>query len=114
MRSPDDIVNVPDNGQQPKTGYVASEDGIEIPIDQLQQETLRNVISEFVTREWEELGDAGRYTLGDKIDQVLAQLRDGRAKLVYDQVSMSCKCHLGNNVMVKRRPQSGPPVGPSA
>jgi uncharacterized protein YheU (UPF0270 family) len=85
-----EIVQVPEEGEQPRELPDRQEDGVEVPIDQLQPETLRNVVGEFVTREWEELGDANRYTLDDKIDQVLRQLNNGQAKLVYDQVTMTC------------------------
>jgi len=46
------------------------------------------MIREFVTREWEELGDS-RHTLDDKVSQVLQQLRSGQAKVVYDLTSES-------------------------
>ncbi len=62
------------------------EEGVEIPLDQINQETLRNLISEFVTREWGELTD-GSYTLEDKIGQVIQQLKDKKAKVVFDLTS---------------------------
>lgn len=62
---------------------------VEVPYEQLAQDTLRNVIGEFVTREWEEIGD-GTYTLDQKIDQVLSQLRSRKAKLVFDLTSNTC------------------------
>jgi uncharacterized protein YheU (UPF0270 family) len=62
---------------------------VEVPYEQLAQDTLRNVIGEFVTREWEEIGD-GTYTLDQKIDQVLSQLRNRKAKLVFDLTSNTC------------------------
>ena len=62
------------------------ENGVEIPIDRINPETLRNLISEFVTRQWEELGDAS-YTLDDKIGQVLQQLVEKKAKVVFDLTS---------------------------
>ena len=59
------------------------ENGVEISFERINPDTLRNLISEFVTREWEELGDAG-YTLDDKIAQVLRQLQEKKAKVVFD------------------------------
>ena len=59
------------------------EEGIEIPFEQINPATLRNMIGEFVTREWEEVGDSG-YTLEDKVSQVLQQLRSHTAKVVFD------------------------------
>jgi uncharacterized protein YheU (UPF0270 family) len=66
-----------------------NENGIEIPIDSVNPETMRNLISEFVTREWEELGDAS-FTLDQKIEQVRLQLKDRKAKLVFDLTTNSC------------------------
>ncbi|KAA0891664.1 YheU family protein [Oryzomonas rubra] len=71
------------------------EEGVEVPYDQLNPDTLRNLISEFVTREWEESG-ATSYTLDQKIEQVLRQLREGKARVVFDATSESCNivpCH---------------------
>ena len=62
------------------------EEGIEVPYDQLNPETLLNMIKEFVTREWSDLSDSG-FTLDDKIGQVLQQLRDNRVKVLFDLTS---------------------------
>ncbi len=62
------------------------EEGIEIPLDRMEPDTLRNMVSEFVTREWEESGDAS-YTLDEKIEQVLRQLQEKKAKVVFDLTS---------------------------
>jgi uncharacterized protein len=59
------------------------EEGIEIPFEQINPDTLQNMIGEFVTREWADLGDSG-YTLDDKVTQVLQQLRAHTVKVVYD------------------------------
>ncbi len=76
------------------------EEGVDVPLDQINPETLRNLIAEFVTREWEELGDS-RHTLDDKIEQVRRQLQEKRAKVVFDLSSNTCnivpfveKCHV--------------------
>lgn len=66
-----------------------SVEGVEVPYEQLDPDTLRNVISEFVTRDWEEMG-SGSYTLEQKIEQVMAQLKNGKAKLVFDPLSSTC------------------------
>jgi uncharacterized protein YheU (UPF0270 family) len=66
-----------------------NENGFEIPVDRVSPETLRNLISEFVTREWEELGDAS-FTLDQKIEQVRQQLKDRKAKLVFDMTTNTC------------------------
>jgi uncharacterized protein len=73
-----------------------SEETLEIPLDRINPEMLRKMIEEFVTREWNELADS-EYTLDEKVDQVLQQLRGNQAKIVYDTVSESwnivpCRC----------------------
>lgn len=65
------------------------EEGMEIPLDRLQPDTLRNIISEFVTREWEEVGETS-YTLDEKIEQVLRQLQEKKARVVFDATTNSC------------------------
>jgi hypothetical protein len=62
------------------------EEGIEVPYDEINPETLRNMIEEFVTREWSSLTDDG-YSLDDKVEQVLEQLKEGKIKVVFDFVS---------------------------
>ena len=65
------------------------EEGVEIPLDRVNSEILRNMISEFVTREWEELGDSS-FTLEQKIEQVKQQLKDRKAKIVFDLSTNTC------------------------
>ena len=60
-----------------------NEEGIEIPFEQINPDTLLNMIGEFVTREWSDPADSG-YTLDDKVGQVLQQLKARTAKVVYD------------------------------
>jgi uncharacterized protein YheU (UPF0270 family) len=69
--------------------HATSAEGVEVPVSQLSPETLRNVISEFVTREWEEAGTVS-YSLEQKIDQVMSQLESGKARLVFDLSSNTC------------------------
>ncbi len=57
-----------------------AEEGIEIPIDRINPETLRNMLAEFVTREWAD----EESTLASRIEQVLHQLRERKAKVMYD------------------------------
>jgi uncharacterized protein YheU (UPF0270 family) len=64
-------------------------DGLIIPFDRISPETLRSMVEEFVTREWSEIADSG-YSLDDKIRQVLQQLRDGTASVVFDATSETC------------------------
>jgi uncharacterized protein YheU (UPF0270 family) len=62
------------------------EQGIDVPYDRINPETLRTMITEFVTREWSDLADSG-FTVDDKIGQVLQQLRDKKVKVVFDLTS---------------------------
>lgn len=65
------------------------EDGVEVPWDQIKPDTLHTMVEEFVTREWSELADAG-FSLDVKVEQVLQQLRAGKARVVFDLVSEPC------------------------
>jgi uncharacterized protein len=61
-------------------GKPPEEEGIEIPLDRIDPETLRNMLSEFVTREWAD----EEYALEKRMEQVLRQLRERKAKVMYD------------------------------
>lgn len=63
-----------------------NEDGIEIPLERINPETLRKMIEEFVTREWSELSDSG-YSMDEKVDRVLQQLQGRQAAVVFDSTS---------------------------
>lgn len=62
---------------------INNEDGVDVPFEQINPETLHNMLSNYVSREWSELTDAG-FTHEDKIEQVLLQLQEGRAKVLFD------------------------------
>lgn len=68
------IETVDEQGKPPE------EEGIEIPLDRINPDTLRNMLAEFVTREWTD----GACTLESRIEQVLRQLRERKAKVMYD------------------------------
>jgi len=84
-----EVTMVPDEDAPQQSQAVCRENGVEIPFERLSEAALRNLIIEFVTREWEELGDSG-YTLDDKIRQVLAQLQEKKAKVVFDLETETC------------------------
>ena len=67
------------------------EDGVDVPYDRLHPETLLNMVKEFVTRDWEELGDSD-FTLDEKVEQVFQQLRERKAKVVFDLATAGCTC----------------------
>ena len=56
---------------------------LEVPHDALSSEALRGVIESFVLREGTEYG-AREYSLEEKCAQVLAQLKRGEARILYD------------------------------
>jgi len=61
----------------------SGEEGIDVPYERLDPETLRNVIQEFVTRDGADWGETG-CTLEDKVGQVMQQLRSRKVKIVFD------------------------------
>jgi len=63
--------------------YEQPEEGLEIPVDRIDPDTLRKMIEEFVTREWSDPAESG-YTLEEKVSQVLRQLKAHTARVVYD------------------------------
>jgi len=56
---------------------------IKIPYDQLSPEALYGVIEEFVTRDGTDYGEI-EVALETKISQVLAQIKSGKAVIVFD------------------------------
>ena len=65
-----------------------NEQGVEVPYERLNPETLRNVIQEFVTRDGADWGEV-RGSLEDKIDQVMQQLRNRKVKVVFEMKSQT-------------------------
>ncbi len=64
------------------------EEGIEVPYEQIDPDTLRRMIQEFVTRDgadWDQVG----CTLEDKVEQVLRQLRSKQVKVVFDMTGQT-------------------------
>ena len=61
---------------------------LQVPYQALQPETLRNLVEAFITREGTDYG-AQEQTHDVKIEQVLRQLRSGKATIVYDEASDS-------------------------
>ena len=63
-----------------------SENGIVVPYEQIDSETLRRMIQEFVSRDGIDWIDVG-CTLEDKVEQVLQQLKNKKVKVVFDLTS---------------------------
>lgn len=59
------------------------EEGVEVPYQQIDPETLRRMIQDFVSRDGADWGDVG-CALEDKVDQVLQQLQHKQVKVVFD------------------------------
>jgi len=66
---------------------------LEIPFSLLSADALRGVIDDFVLREGTDYG-AAEFTLQHKRDQVLTQLQNGSAKLMYDPRTQTCTIAL--------------------
>ena len=67
---------------------IVHEQGVEVPYKQLDPETLRNVIQEFVTRDGADWGEVG-VSLEEKIDLVIQQLRNRKVKVVFEMKSQT-------------------------
>jgi uncharacterized protein len=66
-----------------------AEVGVIVPHDRISPATLQKMVEEFVTRDWSELTYEER-TLDEQIEQVIQQLKDGKAKVVFDLTSETC------------------------
>ena len=64
------------------------EEGVEIPYNQINPDTLHRMIQEFVTRDGADWGDAGG-ALEEKVKQVLKQLHIKKIKVVFDLTSQT-------------------------
>lgn len=62
---------------------------MEIPYQQLPADVLRAVIEDFVTREGTDYGHED-YSLENKIEQVMASLKNKKAIVTFDTDSETC------------------------
>tara|TARA_R110000772_G_scaffold31392_5_gene77545 strand:+ start:997 stop:1209 length:213 start_codon:yes stop_codon:yes gene_type:complete len=69
---------------------------MEIPYQELQADTLRSLIEEFVSREGTDYG-VQIYDLNTKVLHVMKQLEQGKAFIDYDAESYSCNLILRGN-----------------
>ena len=60
-----------------------------VPHTELQPDTLRNLIEEFVSREGTDYGGPV-YDLEQKVEQVQRQLEQGQAFILYSELHESC------------------------
>ena len=63
--------------------------GMNIPYDQLDDDTLRALIEEFVTRSGTDYGE-DETALEEKVAHVMDQLRQNKAHLTFDEESKTC------------------------
>ncbi|WP_430462926.1 YheU family protein [Thalassolituus sp. LLYu03] len=66
---------------------------IEIPYQRLSADALDAILEEFVSREGTDYGDYD-VSFDDKKAQVLSQLRQGAATLLFDPVSQTCHIEM--------------------
>ena len=64
-------------------GEGMSETSQEVPWTALSKDALRGVVEEFVSREGTDYGNT-IYSLDQKVEHVMSQLRSGEAKIFYD------------------------------
>ena len=73
---------------------------VKIPYDQLSPEALQGVVEEFVTRDGTDYGEV-EVPLETKIAQVMAQLKSGKAVIVFDQETESCTVLRRDDPLIK-------------
>ncbi len=57
---------------------------VDVPYSELSPEALRGLIEHFVLREGTDYGQ-GDYSLAEKVEQVVEQIKRGKAKIVFDE-----------------------------
>jgi uncharacterized protein YheU (UPF0270 family) len=62
---------------------------MQIPIDKLSEAALNAIIKEFILREGTDYG-SGDYTLEQKVEQIINQLKQQKACIVFDPESETC------------------------
>ena len=62
---------------------------MEIPHNQVPEQTLLAIIEEFISREGTDYGHK-EYTLDEKVKKVKSQLLKGEIKLLFDSETSSC------------------------
>ena len=62
---------------------------MEIPHNQVPEQTLLAIIEEFISREGTDYGPR-EYTLDEKVEKVKSQLFNGEIKLMFDSETSSC------------------------
>lgn len=68
-----------------------------IPWEQLEEETLENLIQEFTLREGTDYG-AVEFSLQDKVDQVKSQIKSGEAVIVFSELHETVDIKLKRDI----------------
>lgn len=102
-------MNAPNRGRGPQPGEhadatntgdaaadLAGDGPIAIPLKGLSEEALRGVVESFVLREGTDYG-THEYSLPEKVDHVLSQLRRREARIVFNPLDQSV------DIITKRR-----------
>lgn len=77
--------------------YVPNEGVISIPYEQLSHEALRGIVEEYVSREGTDYGDYN-VSFEHKVQQVVDQLKDGSATLLFDPIQECCHIEMTNTL----------------
>jgi uncharacterized protein YheU (UPF0270 family) len=72
----------------------AAQEPVDVPYAELPPELLQAVIESFVLREGTDYGER-EFSLEDKVAKVIAQLKRGEAKIVFDPESESVTIVVG-------------------
>ena len=75
------------------SGNEAGRGGVRVPHDQLDPDTLRRLLIEYVTRDGTDYG-AVEASIDRKVEDVLRSLRRGEAAIVWDEVSATASIAL--------------------
>ncbi len=90
-------MNAPEpGGGDPPSGDAPSGEPVAIPLDALSEDALRGVVEAFVLREGTDYGSR-EYSLPEKVDHVLSQLRRREAQIVFNPQDESV------DIVTKRR-----------
>lgn len=68
-----------------------------IPWQEIEPETLQNLIKEFVLREGTDYGEF-EFSLQDKVDQVILQLKSGEANVVFSELHETVDIQIRHRV----------------
>ncbi|MGA2775993.1 MAG: YheU family protein [Steroidobacteraceae bacterium] len=66
-----------------ESGEKPPQEPVLVPYQELSEELLRSVVESFVLREGTDYG-AREFSLDEKVERVLLQLRQGKAQILFD------------------------------